>query len=802
MCLITNPEKFNVSPIGTSNRPCPNMIRSSLMLFLIVIAHCTAIFAQKEPTRIVVPGVRSEVTVRRDSRWVPYIEAKNSDDLYFAQGYITASDRLWQMDLMRRLGRGQTAEIFGKVSLEEDKRWRRFNFSYIAEENLRRLLPENQRVLENYARGVNAYIEALNEQDLPAEFRILQYRPAQWRPSDTIIIGKLISDALSTTWRHDLLRASLQGLAKDKLVDLTDLTSPNDVILFGTDSKKAVSSVQREAGHEVSDSILAAAEYDENIRRRSLERAGLYAEELAASNNWVISGKRTASGKPILANDPHLAPTAPGIWYMTHLATPDMRVAGVTFPGVPGITLGHNEHIAWGATNVGPDVQDLYVETFNAEGKYKTPAGWENPVIRKEIIKVRTNPLKADVEPVEFEVVETRHGPVILDEGGKRYALRWTALDSKNSQFEAFYLLARARNWNDFKNALRNYDGVTQNFVYADVKGNIGWYAAGGIPIRRVGNGALPYDGATNDGDWIGYIPFDELPNLYDPPAGLIVTANQRIVGTSYKYPQMSRDAAAPWRARRIHDQLMSKQKVTIEDVSEIQRDPYNIPATELANEIVRRKAASDETLNVLKAWDGRMTADSQAAVLANEIRGCMGNKIAESNKSVPSYVIRERILDRAIREDLVRWLPAETKSYDELMAACDQSVRADLARSSVYGPDPTGWLWGKSWRSRFSHPLASVPLIGGRFITPNVPIDGSGQSPNVGSAVSMRHITSPGLWDMTRLVIPLGQSGDAESPHFRDQFEAWSGGKPMVFPFTRAAVESTAQVNTIFSPK
>lgn len=763
------------------------------IVLLLSLCH-SSLFAQ-DVTKAVAQGLGSEVTVRRDARHIPYIEAANDADLYFAQGYVTASDRLWQMDLMRRLARGETAEIFGKASLEEDKRWRRYNFSKIADDNLQYLSPRLRAALSSYAAGVNAFIATLNGETIPVEFRLLQYKPGEWRPSDTIVIGKILSDALSTTWRNDLLRASLKDLPAERLADLINQVTPYDVVLFGNDTAKKQAAASGGLSVPVSASLLAIADEQEKIRRSSLERVGLYAEELAASNNWVISGKRTADGRPILANDPHLLPTAPGIWYLTHLSSPSMRVSGVTFPGVPGIVLGHNENTAWGATNVGPDVQDLYRETFNDAGKYKTPAGWQDAVVRKETIKVRINPLKTDTEPVVLEVLETRNGPIIAEEGGVKYSLKWTASDPKNNEFEAFVALNHAGDWSDFKDALRTYGGATQNFVYADIKGNIGWYAAGRIPVRRSGDGSLPYDGATADGDWTGYIPFNELPNLYNPSSGLIVTANQRITGTSYKYPQMSRDAAPPWRARRIVDALTSKVKITMDDVRDVQYDTVNIPLSNLAKAIVAANTASPETIRALRDWDGRMTADSQPALLANEIMGCVASRMATLAPGVPSSVVRERVVDMAVRERLARWLPTGTKDYPDLFKGCDADRRADLTKR--FGSDPSAWTWGRTWQSRFPHPLAVVPLIGAQFAIPTVPLNGSGQTPNVGSYVSMRHIASPGAWDTTRHGIPLGQSGDPRSPHFKDQFEAWRTGETQVFPFTQTAV-SAATVKTM----
>lgn len=809
-------------------------------IILSVFALSVFASAQTATSQAAFRELSSPATVRRDGRGIPYIEAGNDADLYFVQGYTTASDRLWQMDLLRRRARGETAEVFGALALEDDKLWRRYGFSQVAEENLKHLSPELRNALDRYAAGVNAYIAGLTPETMPAEFKILQYKPAQWRPSDTIVIGKILAEALSSTWRQDLQRAAIASLPADKQKDLTNQVTPYDVVLFGKDESAVAAKMRKPAREQerntqrnvritpliarglpqqspvVNSQLLAAADQIQAIRDRSLAAIGLYAEDLAASNNWVITGKLTADGKPLLANDPHLAATAPGIWYMAHLSTPSMRVAGVTFPGVPGIVLGHNEHFAWGATNVGPDVQDIYVETFDEQGRYKTPAGWEAAKTRKEEIKVRKSIAKPDTETVTFDVVETRHGPVILEENGKKYSLKWTAREPQNSEFEAFFGLNRGKNWEDFKRSLNTYGGATQNFVYADTKGNIGWYAAGRIPIRRTGSGEMPYDGSTNDGEWTGYIPFGELPNLYNPPSGLIVTANQRIVGTSYKYPQMSRDAATPWRARRIYDLLRRADgpsaigtrgravrgpKITMDNVRDVQHDIYNKPFADLAKEILSSGAASPQTTAVLKDWDGKMKADSKAALLVFEIRNCMANKVADANKPAPAAAIRERVLFWAVAQKSPRWLPPGFASYNDLIKSCDESSRASLADPKRFGPDESNWRWENVFRARFLHPLSAAPLIGGQFLVEPKGVNGSGQTPNVGPFVSMRHIASPGNWDATRFVIPLGESGDPKSPHFRDQFELWNTGTPAVFPFSKQAVEGAAKTITTYQP-
>lgn len=770
-------------------------------LVLLALA-AVPVFSQVPQNSIDLPGVKAAVTVRKDARGIPHIEAKDDADLYFIQGYVTAADRLWQMDILRRRARGETAEIFGRAALEDDKIWRRYGFAAIAEENLRYISPELRGALERYAAGVNAYIATLTPETLPAEFRILQYRPREWRPSDTIVIGKILAEALSTTWYQDLQRAAVQtALSPEKFKDVTNQVTPYDVVLFGKDASEPGRAARSLVTDRISDGTLSSTGKIMAIRDRSLAEIGLFAEDLAASNNWVVSGKLTADGKPLLANDPHLAATAPGIWYMAHLSTPTARVAGVTFPGVPGIVLGHNDYFAWGATNVGPDVQDLYLESFNADGKYKTPAGWESPVVKKEEIKVRLNPLKPDVETVTLDVTETRNGVIHVEEGQKRYALKWTARDPKNSDLEAFVSINRGKNWEDFKSALSKYGGATQNFVYADANGNIGWYAAGRIPIRRTGSGEVPYDGGSGDGDWVGFIPFDELPHLYNPPEGLIVTANQRIVGTGYKYPQISRDAAPPWRARRIYDRLRNSARITMDNVRDVQYDIFNQPFAALAKDILASNAASPQTVALLKDWDGMMRADSAAAVLVNEIRGCIANKMADVNKPVPVAAVRERILYWAVHEKSPRWLPSGFGGYDELIKSCDESSRAALSDPKRFGPDQANWRWDAVFRPRFMHPLAAAPLIGGQFLVEPKGVNGSGQTPNVGTYVSMRHISSPGNWDATRLVIPLGESGDPKSEHFRDQFESWNTGTPSVFPFSDRAIKAATSTVTVFRP-
>ncbi|MCW5958582.1 MAG: penicillin acylase family protein [Pyrinomonadaceae bacterium] len=757
-----------------------------------------------EVKNLAVAGLKQEVAIRRDSRWIPYIEAQNESDLYFAQGFVTASDRLWQMDLYRRVASGRTAELFGKLTLEEDKRWRRFGFGSIVEESYKTMPNELKRVLDDYARGVNAYIATLNKDSLPVEFQVLQYSPEPWKPSDSLIIGKILADGLSTSWFEDALKARFSNLPKEKFDQLFIEKTPFDVLVVGKDSEESSKAAKSDAAISNAEEIYQLAERESIIRKSSLERIGFYQDFNAASNNWVVSGKRTLDGKPILANDPHLDGTAPSIWYLSNLSSPKGRVSGVTFPGTPGIVLGHNEFIAWGATNLGPDVQDLYIETFNDKNQTLTGDRWTDAKVRNEEIKVRKGLIGPETESVDFEVIETDDGVVIQDKGEKKTALKWTARYPENNEFTAFYYVNHAKNWEEFKSALKTYGGATQNFVYADVKGNIGFHNGGAIPIRSSGDGSIPYDGSKNEGKWTKFIPFDELPESYNPPEGFIVTANQRLAGDSYKH-FLGHSWADPYRARRIHDLIANNSKMTINDSMDIQRDIFSISYSNFAREIIKMGAASEETLKALRSFDGKISPDSKEALLISEIRKAFLNTILRGNLGeleANSYrwSMQNSFIDWLVREKPANWMTKELGDYKAVLIESDKYARETLMKK--FGTDEKNWRYGKSSTFNFRHPLAAAPLIGSIFATPSFESYGGFSTPNVGSAVSMRHVTSPGNWDQTRHGIALGQSGDPKSPYFKDQFDGWRSGNTPVFPFTKEAVEKTAISVTRLSAK
>ena len=778
---------------------------------------------RSSPDLLQAPGLTAPVTVRRDERGIPYIEAASEEDAMFAQGYITASDRLWQMDLLRRTARGELAEILGRTALEEDKGHRTLGFALIAEKSALHLPKQLRMVLSAYARGVNAYISNCEDGSLPTEFKILKYRPREWRVTDSLVIGKLFAEMLSMTWTQDIMRATFNDVSPEMRERLLIETSPLDIVLVGRDYPKskrltALPSVSGDLDVERQIALLRSVTAVEQTMRESMMRVGLYAEHLAASNSWVVSGRHTSTGKPLLANDPHLHMSAPSIWHMVHLATPDLRVAGVTAPGVPGVVIGHNRWIAWGMTNLSADTQDVYIETFDPArpDHYKAAEGWQKAELRREEIKVRKSMVDSSIETYNHEVTTTRHGPVVLDAGGKRYSLKWESLDPLNIELGGFYELNRARNWKEFCAALSHYRGPAQNFVYADIYGHIGYYGAGKIPIRKTGYGDLPYNGEGDTGEWTGFIPFDQLPRLYDPPSGIIVTANNRVVGHSYPY-LITKAWISPHRARRILDMLRAKSKLTMDDFRMIQGDVYSMSGVTFAQGVVKivqgsadreRDESYKKTLRLFMTWDGKVTSGSQVTPRLWALRTVFINRIL-------TFVIgRDRMLkfrwgnqdtliDQLITEQPASWLPPEFKNYQEFLRDCH--VEAHKILTKLLGPDESQWMWGERFFVYFPHPLSFAPFVGGQFKIAPFPQDGHGPSvgatPNVGGAVSMRFIADLSDWDRSQQGLPLGISGDPASAHWKDQLEDWKAVAPRAFPFNAKTVHAAAKQSTILSP-
>jgi penicillin amidase len=503
---------------------------------------------------------------------------------------------------------------------------------------------------------------------------------------------------------------------------------------------------------------------------------------------------------------------------MVHLSAPGVRVAGVAAPGLPGVIIGHNDRIAWGFTNVGPDVQDLYIEKFNPDNpkQYQTPSGWQDAVVRHEEIKVRKGIGSSEFDTVTQDVTVTRHGPIIFEGDGKRYALRWTALDPAKNNAGSTFVLNRAHNWKEFNTALESFTAPTQNIVYADVDGHIGYHAAGVVPIRKSGDGSVPYDGSTDAGEWASYIPIAKLPTVYDPPSGIIVTANQRIVGTDYPY-FLTHSWAQPYRARRIWDLLNEKPKLSADDFRRVLGDTYSIAGVFFTKEAVKllrpKLTPADEklraTLDAFEKWDGRVNAESTVAPIASQMRLAFRSKIltaALGQDLVRNYQWSnfDTTLDRVLKDQPAAWLPKDFSSYADLMRACYDEAIGNLTRN--LGADESKWTWGDLAKARFPHPLGGAPLIGAQFTVPPFPQNGTGgllgATVNVGTNVSMRLIADPSDWDKTQQGIALGESGMPKNPHWSDQLADWRAVTPREFPFTPSAVTRAAKETLVLEPQ
>jgi penicillin amidase len=730
------------------------------------------------------PGLSAPVTVRRDGLGVPHLQAASLPDLFRAQGYVTAQDRMWQMDVLRRRALGELAEAFGPAALVADRDIRTLGLGDAARRSLPHAPPDLRELVEAYAAGVNAWLDAHGD-SLPLEFKLLRYAPRRWETVDSIAVGKLLAMDLAQGWDDEALRArAYDRLPADVQAMLFPRLFVNDRILVGHDVAPATGALAKAAD--------ADAPTGEETSR--------------GSNNWVISGAHTVTGLPLLANDPHLGLAVPSIWSAVHLTGPGMDVAGVVLPGTPGVTLGRNRRVAWGSTNVHDDSADLFVEEFDPHDpeRYRTPEGWDRVRTRHEPIRVREGSLSSAWTTVDHIVRLTRNGPLVTI-GARQYALRWTALEDDAVELTAFGRLQRAGTWDEFRAAVREFPGPSQNFVYADADGHIGWYSAGRLPIRRAGDGARPYPGTSPDGDWLGFVPFDELPHLLDPPSGRIVTANNRLVGTDYPY-KVTRGGIGPWRAAALFERLESREGWTTDDIARLQGERLSIPHRDLARVLLeaagrhRGEGAWDEVAREMAGWDGRLEPDSRPAALAVFTFRAIGTRVILPRlQGMPmGRTLSRRVagIHRLILERPASWVPAADRDWDGVLLGAWRAAESEIVEQ--LGPDRARWTWGALNVMAIQHPLArAMSFFGPLLSPPAVPMGGFGTTPNVLNVAptggvdgpSMRFVASMADPDDTRLVNFMGQSGHAASEHYEDQFAAWRAVETRRLPFTEAAV-------------
>ncbi|MDX8360811.1 penicillin acylase family protein [Cytobacillus sp. IB215316] len=743
---------------------------------LLLTAGYIYVLQSKPKTKgeIIISGLQQEVSVYRDEMGIPHIEANNLQDLFFAQGYVTAQERLFQMDLIRRQASGQLSEVIGESAVDTDKFFRTIGLHRVANETWDILSEETQRILTAYTNGVNAFIDTVNEEGgLAVEFRLMGYKPDKWTVYDSILVGKYMAYDLGGHWEGQAFRYYLaQNFSDEQTFDLFP-TYPED----GATILQAL----RENPLDVKQSLAAAH----------------MPNELNGSNNWVVAGEKTESGYPYIANDPHLGLATPSIWFETHLKTSNFEVSGVIVPGAPGIILGRNEHIAWGITNVGPDVQDLYIEKRNPENdlEFEYMGEWEKATVIQEPIAVK------DGEDIDYQVLETRHGPIISEfahdeKPETALALKWTALEP-SPELEVVLKFGRAENWDDFKDALTYFYAPASNFVFASIDGTIAYRANGLIPIRKNGTSLVPVPGWTGEYEWEGFVPWEELPTIVNPEEGFISTANNKVVDDSYPY-HLSNIWAQPYRQQRIRDVLLSKDTFSMEDMKNLQLDNKNLYAEEfvpmflsLLNN-VQLRSIDDEVLSKMRQWNFIDDKDLAEPLVFHFWMEEISNVLFEDKideDMISFFRGKSQVVDELIR----RAIGGNPGPWIEDAGGLDKVVLNALQRAidkaaELQGNNVDKWKWGNFHEIIFSHPLAAIKPLNLLFNSSPIPVSGSNitvkaaswnrETGEVNHGASWRVIQD--LADMTTSysVVGPGQSGHVLSKNYHDQMESWAEGE------------------------
>jgi penicillin amidase len=802
------------------------LARIVLALFIVVLVLAAAAAAVRflaiprafpaVEGQIRLPGLDGPVDVYRDSFGIPHLFATTEHDLYMAQGYVHAQDRFWQMEFWRRIGSGRLSEILGEATLDQDKFIRTVGWARTAAQELEQVGEAERAVLEAYAAGVNAYLED-NSGELGLEFTILgligaDYEPELWTPLNTLTWAKVMAWDLGGNRSDELKRAQIAAR----------LGTPAIAALMpGYDFSYPV--------------ILPASASLEAVPELAFAGFAFGAGAEVGSNNWVVSGERTVTGAPLMANDPHLSIQMPSIWYEMGLhcepAGPGcaLNVVGASFAGVPGVVIGHNDSIAWGVTNLGPDVQDLFIERVNPEdpNQYEFAGEWRDMELIREEIRV-----SGQEQPVILTVRKTHHGPIINDVAGgveaewefgwQPLAFSWTALQP-GTLVESLRLINHAQNWDEFRQALSLWDVPSQNFVYADVEGNIGYQAPGRIPIRAAGDGSMPVPGWTGQYEWIGVIPFDDLPRAFNPPEGFIATANNAVVGPDYPY-LLTRDWDPGYRARRLVELLQADDSVAVLDMQAFQRDSTPLYAQDLMHYFLALHPEDNrlaQALDLLRSWDGRAVRDSGGAALFEALRRNLVEVVFADE-------LGEQLLNRT-REELL--IAAARMMADpgaiwfddvrtEQVEGRDQALLATLERAvgqltNRLGRDLGKWRWGDLHTATFENQSlgqSGIWPIEQLFNRGPVEVDGSIGTLNntayelggdfaVETVPSYRQVID--LQDFGRSVSmhTTGQSGHPFQPHYDDMIDAWRNFQYHPMLWSRSQIEAAAEAHLRFIP-
>jgi len=726
---------------------------------------------------VAIAGLDSAVEVRRDTWGVPHIYARTQHDLFVAQGFVAAQDRLWQMEMWRRTGEGRLAEVLGPSYVERDRMARalRYRGDWAAE--YRSYAPDGRAIMQAFVQGINAAIaNGAKRHALPIEFSLLGFEPTPWTAD--VPLQRLAAFSMTRNASAEVTRARRVALLGKELTQRIwpldpahDLDPIPGFDYSGIDEK----------------SIAALLDVTGPVTYTAIQ----------GSNNWVVSGAKTATGKPILANDPHRAIQSPSLRYLTHLVAPGWNVIGSGEPGVPGVAIGHNDRVAFGITIVGMDQQDLYVETVgkcpSRRGRCYLNRGTWKP-LRRTIDTIRVKGGAPRVVVTEF----SEHGPLVGEDTVRHraFALRFVGTEPGTAGYAGSLSLDRARDWQTFKQAAARFKLPTENLVYADVDGNIGWIAAGLMPLRRW-TGTLPVPG-TGGYEWSGYLPFDSLPMAYNPASGFIATANDNILPPGYTHA-LNYEFSAPFRGNRLRDVLARESGLTVERMQALQHDTYSMPAAQLVPLLVeaagRQGASGKVAVQRLARWDFRLSRDAIQVIWFHAWVDALGDRVYAPR--IPASV-RAAIGSRWSLPALIDMLSAPVSAFGArpteardtlLLAALDDAERRVLA---TYGADSTRWRWGTLHTARFPHAVSKAFDLGavsrgGDANTVNAS-GGAGDRQTAGA--SYREILDVADWDRSVATSTPGQSGQPGSPHYGDLLALWGDDKYFPLVYSRAAVE------------
>jgi len=779
-----------------------------MRLLILLVPLC--VFAQPKPKKdlataahqalaavsgeLHVKGLDRAVNVLRDRWGVAHIYAQNQHDLFFAQGVVAAQDRLFQMELWKRAGQGRLAEILGPSALPRDVNARALRYRGDMQAEYESYSPDTRAILTAFTDGINAYIASLTAPSgpgLPLEFQLAGFSPDAWHPEDCL--NRMAAFSMTGNAFSELAHA--QALA--------DLGAQKAAKLFDFDPAIPLDPAPGLDLAGLSPDLL------KNLVG-SDHRIEFLAHSLEGSNNWTISGALTASGKPLLANDPHRVIGLPSLRYMVHLVAPGWDVIGAGEPGLPGVALGHNEHIAWGFTIFGLDQQDLYVEELNPANpfEYKTEGGWKTMEARKEVFFVK------GAAPTEVDVKFTRHGPVLWEDGKRALALRWVGSEPGTAGYLASLTIDRAENWDQFEVAVARWKVPSENIVYADNAGNIGEHSAGLAPVRNW-TGLLPVPGHGNY-NWTGFVPTAELPHFFNPKEGFVATANHKMIPEHYPYT-VGFEWAPPYRITRIRSVIenakQDRHKLSVPDMESLQSDITSLPALEFQKLVRSTPLKNDPALASFLRWDGQLTRESSDAALyevwLQQIGLAVGERFSREHGGRYSDLEPNTLLRLLTNPEKDLFGDNPVASRDQLLADALRAARLELEK--LFGPDTAQWEWGKFHTVHFRHAVDQQP--GAKDLFDLGPLARPGDEYTVNatgmddgswkqvSGASYREILDTSNWDQSVAVNTPGQSGQPGSPHYSDLLPLWDAGRYFPLVYSRKAVENVTTDRLVLQP-